>query len=159
MWRCDSYLFCQRATTGATTPTHYQPYSAIVSPNIWKPLSKKKPSKPLRFQGFYSGAPWGIRTHDLRIRSALLYPAELKAHKTEPRIIIAHVTQECKQKTSFVEESRGNPAESLFTVQRPHSRLLSDDHRSVFPARLFDSGPVSGKSGYPRPRRGSSTAP
>ena len=28
---------------------------------------------------FFSGAPLGIRTPDLRIRSALLYPAELMA--------------------------------------------------------------------------------
>ena len=25
------------------------------------------------------GAPWGIRTHDLEIRSLLLYPTELRA--------------------------------------------------------------------------------
>jgi hypothetical protein len=33
----------------------------------------------LMLQGFWS-APGGIRTHDLRIRSPLLYPAELLAH-------------------------------------------------------------------------------
>ena len=30
--------------------------------------------------GCFLGAPWGIRTHDLLIRSQTLYPAELRAH-------------------------------------------------------------------------------
>ena len=35
--------------------------------------------KTLISQGFLSGAPRGIRTHDLLIRSQTLYPAELGA--------------------------------------------------------------------------------
>ncbi len=40
-------------------------------------LQKNKTPEPLKFRRF--GAPLGIRTPDLRIRSALLYPAELMA--------------------------------------------------------------------------------
>ena len=41
--------------------------------------------------GGCDGAPWGIRTLDLEIRSLLLYPAELRAHMSHRRIIIVDV--------------------------------------------------------------------
>ena len=39
----------------------------------------EKSPETLMFQGFFRGAPWGIRTLDLLIRSQTLYPAELRA--------------------------------------------------------------------------------
>ena len=41
---------------------------------------KKSPQKRSVFKDFFDGAPRGIRTHDLLIRSQTLYPAELGAH-------------------------------------------------------------------------------
>ena len=39
----------------------------------------------------FSGAPWGIRTLDIRIRSPLLYPAELREHCLCDPVILAQV--------------------------------------------------------------------
>ena len=49
------------------------------SPAKTKAKQKENPVT-LTLQGFSCGAPWGIRTHDLLIRSQTLYPAELRAH-------------------------------------------------------------------------------
>ena len=37
--------------------------------------------KTLHMEGFFNGAPGGVRTHNLLIRSQMLYPIELRAHK------------------------------------------------------------------------------
>lgn len=49
-----------------------------------KTVDKEK--SPL-YKAFY-GVPAGIRTQDLLIRSQTLYPAELRAHRINARVII-----------------------------------------------------------------------
>ena len=41
----------------------------------------------------FSGTPGGIRTPDLRIRSPLLYPAELQAHISSPYTTFDNASQ------------------------------------------------------------------
>ena len=36
--------------------------------------------KTLHMEGFFNGAPGGVRTHNLLIRSQMLYPIELRVH-------------------------------------------------------------------------------
>ncbi len=43
-------------------------------------ISKEKGVSRLGYPPEFTGAPGGIRTPDLRIRSPALYPAELRAH-------------------------------------------------------------------------------
>ena len=49
---------------------------ALPQRTYFRPKSKKEGI----FRFHLCGAPWGIRTHDLLIRSQTLYPAELRAH-------------------------------------------------------------------------------
>ena len=59
---------------------------------------KNTKRKNLDFSRFFTGAPRGIRTHDLLIRSQTLYPAELGAQGclSDSLLIIAEVQRKCK---------------------------------------------------------------
>ena len=69
---CHQGYSVSGATTGATTFTHNQPYSATILPNFWKRLDNKKPSKSLQFQGLYVGDPAENRTRVTAVKGRCL---------------------------------------------------------------------------------------
>ena len=87
MMRCLPLFMCE---------AHITPAEHIIGKaNITCPQGQTSLKKPLPKKWFFHGAPEGIRTPDLLIRSQTLYPAELRARMPFAATdnIIPHIPQ------------------------------------------------------------------